>query len=351
MQSQTLYDRLGVKSDATSDEIKKAYKKLALLYHPDRNRGSKEHEEKFKLIVEAHQTLIDPYKRQAYDMILAYSALNEYSQHAQEVYRQQEVYQRETQPRGYWSLKYARRHKPFPWVNFWYGVLFMFSLITFSVNYDIHDDFSPAGAAFVDKNFDRALELMPNMKSALYERAIYKLGVLEDTAAGLEDLQLFYGLQNYPSEELCYLLGTCYEQQKDFSQAYFFFNEAYVKGPFNPRNVVKMADTYAGFSDYDRAIYFYNKAHRLDNDLLEAYIGQASAERMIGRFDQATKTYSRAIALSDERNLGELYWDRGVSHLANGDTLKAHDDFLTSVSKGHEDAMQFMGILKRYVVE
>ena len=61
------YATLGVARDASDDEIKKAYRKLAMQWHPDRNGGSKEAEEKFKEITEAYDVLRDPQKRAAYD--------------------------------------------------------------------------------------------------------------------------------------------------------------------------------------------------------------------------------------------------------------------------------------------
>ncbi len=61
------YEVLGVPRTATEEEIKKAYRKLALQYHPDRNPGDKEAEEKFKEIAEAYAVLSDPEKRQRYD--------------------------------------------------------------------------------------------------------------------------------------------------------------------------------------------------------------------------------------------------------------------------------------------
>ena len=61
------YEVLGVKKDATAEEIKKAYRKAAMKYHPDRNPGDKEAEEKFKECGEAYEVLSDDAKRQRYD--------------------------------------------------------------------------------------------------------------------------------------------------------------------------------------------------------------------------------------------------------------------------------------------
>jgi curved DNA-binding protein len=61
------YKLLGVPRTATSDEIKKAYRKLALKYHPDKTKGDKAAEEKFKDINEANEVLSDPAKRKKYD--------------------------------------------------------------------------------------------------------------------------------------------------------------------------------------------------------------------------------------------------------------------------------------------
>lgn len=63
-----LYSVLWVEKNATKDEIKKAYRKLAMKYHPDRTSGDKELEKKFKEINEAYATLWDDQKRQQYDM-------------------------------------------------------------------------------------------------------------------------------------------------------------------------------------------------------------------------------------------------------------------------------------------
>jgi curved DNA-binding protein len=67
MASKDFYKILGIAKNASSEDIKKAYRKLALQYHPDKNKGDKAAEEKFKAVNEANSVLIDPEKRKLYD--------------------------------------------------------------------------------------------------------------------------------------------------------------------------------------------------------------------------------------------------------------------------------------------
>ncbi|MCD6109413.1 molecular chaperone DnaJ [bacterium] len=67
MSQKDFYDTLGVDRNASDQDIKKAYRKLAQKYHPDKNKGDKESEQKFKEINEAYETLSDKQKRSFYD--------------------------------------------------------------------------------------------------------------------------------------------------------------------------------------------------------------------------------------------------------------------------------------------
>jgi curved DNA-binding protein len=69
MEYKDYYKTLGVERSASADEVRKAYRKLAMQYHPDRNPGNKQSEDKFKEINEAYQVLSDTQKRARYDQL------------------------------------------------------------------------------------------------------------------------------------------------------------------------------------------------------------------------------------------------------------------------------------------
>ena len=69
MAKRDYYEILGVQRTATEQDLKSAFRKSAMVYHPDKNPGDKEAEQKFKELGEAYEILKDPQKRAAYDQL------------------------------------------------------------------------------------------------------------------------------------------------------------------------------------------------------------------------------------------------------------------------------------------
>lgn len=85
--SKNYYEILGVDIHATDEDIKKAYRQLALKYHPDRNPGNKGAEEKFKEISEAYGVLIDKEKRNRYDQWRGQEYMRDFDYRPEEIFR------------------------------------------------------------------------------------------------------------------------------------------------------------------------------------------------------------------------------------------------------------------------
>ena len=116
------YDILEVNQTASLTEIKKAYRRLALAYHPDRNNGSEESTEKFQQIGEAYEILSDEQKRKEYDRSISSNRFDfgqNRSSKWDEVRRNQTTTNQSTDfhPHSYYRSRFRRNHDPFAQFN------------------------------------------------------------------------------------------------------------------------------------------------------------------------------------------------------------------------------------------
>lgn len=97
------YHTLGVEKSASLEEIKRAYRQLALRYHPDRNPGDADAEEQFKLISEAYAVLVDPAKRAQYDQARTHRPQPDAARESGFSYSQEDIF------RDFFASAYARQ--------------------------------------------------------------------------------------------------------------------------------------------------------------------------------------------------------------------------------------------------
>jgi len=102
------YKTLGLRHSASGEEIKRTYRKLAFRYHPDKNPGNKESEEKFKEINEAYETLSDVEKKQQYDVSLKSNVFV-----SQTYYGEQNAGSAQSRYYGNWSARYDEETEPY----------------------------------------------------------------------------------------------------------------------------------------------------------------------------------------------------------------------------------------------
>ena len=130
------YDILSIKRNASQSEIKSAYKRLALLHHPDRNDGRKESEESFKQVYEAYKTLSNISKRRIYDRKNhIYPASNiKYTYHEGGLYKS--VFDKDIlrkAPQYHKPEVFTSKRKDVDFYLFWAAIAFISMLIIFLV--------------------------------------------------------------------------------------------------------------------------------------------------------------------------------------------------------------------------
>lgn len=217
-------------------EVKAAYKKLALRYHPDRNPGNMQAEEMFKLVNTAYQTLSNPGKRARYDLRL------QYLRERQRVLRQQQPsqydarYYQTREPAGVSERYYRpirREEKRFSRKDWYITVSFIAGLLTFSLLLKFvmdhvtgEDKYKTALTYMEDGKYSSAhrllsdaIHFMPDNAAAYEARARIELDINEDYNAALSDLNKVFSLRDRPSAQVYFMRGRSYQHLAKYEQA------------------------------------------------------------------------------------------------------------------------------------
>ncbi|NDK54789.1 tetratricopeptide repeat protein [Pontibacter fetidus] len=232
---QNFYTVLGISPAATQQEVKQAYKKLAIKYHPDKNPGNRAAEDKFKLVNTAYQTLSNPGKRARYDLKLQYlrerqRVVQQYQPYYNQRYRQT----REPAPvseRYYHNIRTEERRFSrkdlYITISFVGGIL-LFSLLLKVVMDHIsgEDKYKTALTYIADGKYSSAhrmlsdaIQFKPKHTAAYKERGRLELTVFEDYEAALQDFNQAIALEEKPSAEVYFMRGVSKQHLSSYQQA------------------------------------------------------------------------------------------------------------------------------------
>ncbi|MDX5419924.1 MAG: DnaJ domain-containing protein [Hymenobacteraceae bacterium] len=238
-----LYSILGVSHTATAQEIKLAYKRLALKYHPDRNPGNARAEELFKIANAAYQTLSDPSKRARYDLRLQYLREQRHRIQQHQPYHNPRYRQtREPAPvsERYYQNIPRREERRFGRKDIYitlgfFAFMFVFSLLLKStMDYITGEDKYKTALTYIEHGkyssahslLNDAIYFRPKHADAYLTRASIEMNVYENYRSAVEDLNQVISLQETPTAEAYLMRGKCHAKLTNYKQAESDFGRA-----------------------------------------------------------------------------------------------------------------------------
>lgn len=391
------YHILGISESATPIEIKRAFKHLALKYHPDKNKGDKSSEEKFKLINEAYQILSDHDSKRKYDIERNYQKKTHtiYENYNQPTNKNKKtVYNRY----GKYDWRNAPRYKPATHYkidkNYFRNVAISFLVMIFSAAvliglshyYEVKQEnaeleqqkrfdllLSAAQNYYDNGEHKKSLIMITNlgeqfpMEFKFYERRELLINQMNQSAISLfqnEDYQssvaLFEVLADHqrPVRMANYrLMAKCYLQLKDYENAAHIYGFIIERDPNNIELMLETAKLYEIIGDEEKVHDYYNEARYTFKKFQERSYGPAfefvidpanlpeiyydmfkqRAELLMskGEYEEAIKDCNWGIFMRPDRPY--LYYKRAEAKLAFGQSERACNDLKRAIQKGYPE--------------
>lgn len=353
---QNFYTVLGIIQTATLQEIKLAYKRLALKYHPDKNPGNYLAEEQFKLVNTAYQTLSNPGKRARYDLRLMYQSQQRQIVHHQQTY-QSYRYQQTRQPASVSERYYRPReqNRRFSRKDLWLTIGFVAGILSFSILLKVvmdHiasvDNYKTAVVYIADGKYTSAHSLLtdaihfkPEHAAAYQRRAELEFNIFQNYKAALRDLNQVIALQDNPSPQLYYMRGVSHMQLSNYQQAEYDLSIA-----------LKLNNKYwdAYLSRGETRLFYLQQPKDAIEDL-SVYINRSSkGDKVVdaltyrgfayykqGEHNLSEKDYQYALNL-DHKN-GRVHYLLGRTQLELEQTETACQHFNTAYDLGYTAAL------------
>lgn len=346
------YYILNVKRTASSQEIKAAYKRLAVLYHPDKHQGNAYFEEQFKQVNAAYQVLSNPQKRALYDSRLDYLDQQQRMQQQQRAYYAQQRRPATVRERHYYNIpkkrKVSRRDIQITVGFFLIMILgsLLVKLIMDSVT--ATQRFRDAEVLILEREWSGAhsllsdaIEFNSDFTEAFRLRGTINQKIYQNYNDAIADYSAALDNASEPNAQVYYQRGVCYYKVKDYQQAERDFTLAMqtdknLRMPYFKRGELRLLDlgNWAGAID-DLSIFLRDSANVQTS---QALMYRGFAYYLKDQYDQSLRDYQAAL-LTDSRN-GRLYYLLGKTEMARNKKDEACKHFMYAYTIGYSPALQ-----------
>lgn len=329
------YRILGLSENATSDDIKVAYRKLAKKYHPDKHHGNTKYEEIFKRVSMAYDILSNSTKKEEYDSILAY---NKFHSSTESIPNSPKPPRPQSGPKEY---------TPIAWV---YAKIFVLVLITLALlapyllfhytsvfRYEDGLEFEEKGDYVAAVN---AYKGSISYWGARNYESTFRIGlILFNNGAPRESVSYFREAFDYTSIDslegvLHYKIAQSLDDINRHEEAISELDSARLNG-FSEDSIQRLSGKINAFSllSYQEAEknfnYLINKSIFVD----EAWFGKGWCYQNDFDYEKAIDAYSKAI--DSKPNFRQAIFYRGASYYYSHDSIRACTDFLTAMDLGY----------------
>lgn len=351
------YSVLGVSPTATAQELKAAYKRLAVQYHPDKNPGNARAEELFKLVNTAYQTLSSPSKRALYDMRLQYQREQQRGALQPQQPAYQPRYYTTRQPAGVRERYYKPRQQQHRFSRRdWYitaafvGGLLLFSLLLKTVMDHIsgEDKYKTALTYIQDGKYSSAhsllndaIHFMPDHAGAYEARAFIELDIYGNYNQALQDLNKVISLREAPSAKVYYMRGRSLQQLAKYRQAEQDLTQAInLNGKLWQAHLKRGEVRLFYLKDYPAAIddlSIYLNNNRSGQGRVDALTYRGFGYYKQGKLEKSERDYRNALR-TDSAN-GRLYYLLGRTELGLQQPDSACHHFYQAYQLGYTAAL------------
>lgn len=348
------YAILGLKRTATHAEIKAAYKKLAIQYHPDKHQGNAYFEEQFKQVNAAYQVLSNPNKRYHYDQQLEYLAqqqrAQQYTQTSSSQTRQREP--ASVRERYYRPIKRQQKFSRRDWqitIGFFASIFLIGLLInlvmdnvTAKKRFRNADDFMAQQQwASAHSMLSEAIDFEPKFVDAYQKRGFINLKVYKDYPAALADYNAAVTYSAEPTPEDYFRRGECYAQLRQYAQAEADFSrtlgldKTYQPAYFK-RGEVRLLDLNKWNEAVADLTTYLQKPQKL-TEMNQALLYRGFAFYLLDNYEAAIQDYRTALK-TDPKN-GRLYYLLGKAEFSQHKETEACQHFVQAYKLGYDAAI------------